>query len=389
MEKTMTIIITVILSITFIVSSCKKNSTQQIAPIITGFSPTFDTAGGIVTIVGTGFTGTKAVSFGGVPAASFNLINDDSITAIVGLGGSGKVAVVTPGGTATYNGFEYPLIYCDCISSDSIATANLIAHWRFDSSDIESISQLGPVNSGGAFNYVAGRIGKAISFTNGWLTYPAAATWAGTVNSTPGSNDTLQNGFTITLWAHLPAPSTAISADSLLTNLFQLSSYINSPNWPVAGISVSKFADSTLLLIGGLTNTDNSGNHQSADSAYLRSVLIDTLQWTFIALVYDTTGHQFQYYFNNVYVGQATLITGNVSGSVFPTSETLHIPAPNYATIGAFESSATFPASTDVLPLPSFMTPGLTGELDDIRMFNISLTQQNINDLYMLGSLSK
>jgi hypothetical protein len=377
-KRAVLIIMSGLLIVMIAATSCTKNSAQIIAPTITTFAPLFDTANGTVTIIGTAFTGAVAVSFGGTPAVSFKVISDTVITAIVGMGTSGKISVTTPGGIATHNGFTTPQIFCDCTSSNAIDSSNLIAHWTFDSTTAESISKLTPSNSGGSFQYVAGRIGKAISFTNGWLTYPAGATFAGVANSILNGNDTLENGFTISLWAHLP---TNVPNDTLFTNLFQLSDP-NIANWPLAGIAVIERPDSLMGLGGGLTNLDSTGTHQSADSAYFGYLQADTLSWAFIALVYDTAGHQLQYYFNGVYRGSTVLITGNTSGSVLPTSESFLLPTPNYATIGAFESSNTFSSQYS---LPSFMNPGLTGALDDIRFFNIPLNQYNISDLYQLG----
>jgi hypothetical protein len=55
-----------------------------------------------VTITGTTFTGTSKVRFGGVPATTFEVINDSEVDALVPTGAkTGKIQVTTPGGTAT------------------------------------------------------------------------------------------------------------------------------------------------------------------------------------------------------------------------------------------------------------------------------------------------
>ena len=76
-------------------------------PTITSFSPTAATKGTYVSVYGNGFTGATAVSFGGVPAASFYVSNDTYLYAYVGNGASGSVSVTTPGGTASLAGFTY------------------------------------------------------------------------------------------------------------------------------------------------------------------------------------------------------------------------------------------------------------------------------------------
>jgi hypothetical protein len=79
----------------------------QPAPTITLFTPTSGNTGTSITITGANFTGTTAISFGGVLAQSFVVNSPTSITAIVGAGASGNVSVITPGGTATATGFTY------------------------------------------------------------------------------------------------------------------------------------------------------------------------------------------------------------------------------------------------------------------------------------------
>lgn len=74
-------------------------------PTISSFSPTSAAAGTIVIITGTGFTGATAVTFGGVPASSYNVVSATTITATAPSGPSGTVSVTTPGGTATLAGY--------------------------------------------------------------------------------------------------------------------------------------------------------------------------------------------------------------------------------------------------------------------------------------------
>lgn len=77
------------------------------APVITSISTNTAASGGSVIITGTGFSGATVVSFGGTPAASFTVNSSTSITAVVGTGASGNVAVTTPGGTVTFGGFNF------------------------------------------------------------------------------------------------------------------------------------------------------------------------------------------------------------------------------------------------------------------------------------------
>lgn len=76
-------------------------------PIISSFAPTSETSGNTVTISGNNFTGATAVSFGGSPATSFTVVNDNTITAVVGVGGTGVVRVTTPVSFEELAGFTF------------------------------------------------------------------------------------------------------------------------------------------------------------------------------------------------------------------------------------------------------------------------------------------
>lgn len=74
-------------------------------PVITSFTPTSVTAGTVVHILGTGFTGTSAVTIGGVAVTSFTVVSDGQISAVVHPNSmSGSVSVTTSRGVAARSG---------------------------------------------------------------------------------------------------------------------------------------------------------------------------------------------------------------------------------------------------------------------------------------------
>ena len=79
------------------------------APGITSFAPTIGGTGTTIAITGSNFTGTTAVSIGGVAATSFTVVNATTITAVVGNAATGNIIITTPGGTATVSGFVFSI----------------------------------------------------------------------------------------------------------------------------------------------------------------------------------------------------------------------------------------------------------------------------------------
>jgi hypothetical protein len=74
-------------------------------PAITGFSPVSGGEGTTVTIQGSGFTRVNAVRFNGRNAASFRLVDDGHVTAVVPHGATtGHISLGTPSGTAVSSG---------------------------------------------------------------------------------------------------------------------------------------------------------------------------------------------------------------------------------------------------------------------------------------------
>lgn len=78
--------------------------TTVVVPTISGFTPSSGIAGTSVVITGTNFTGATAVKFGGIDAQSFTVDSSTQITATAPIGGTGTIAVTTPGGTGTSGG---------------------------------------------------------------------------------------------------------------------------------------------------------------------------------------------------------------------------------------------------------------------------------------------
>jgi hypothetical protein len=97
------------------------NVIVESAPVINSFSPAYGVTGSTITIKGKRFTSASTISFGGTAAASYAVVSDSVITAIVANGKSGNVSVTTNYGAVSKSGFTYQL----CPTSGTTLTSNL------------------------------------------------------------------------------------------------------------------------------------------------------------------------------------------------------------------------------------------------------------------------
>ena len=105
-------------------------------PTITSFSPVSAPSGAVITIIGTNFSSTTSVKFGGTAAASFSVISPTKIQAIVANGATGDVSVTNTFGTGTLPGFTFlpaPLIASFSPTSGGIGTTVTISGANFTS----------------------------------------------------------------------------------------------------------------------------------------------------------------------------------------------------------------------------------------------------------------
>lgn len=85
----------------------QQSFTYYNPPVLASASIMSANTGATVTLTGSNLNAVTAVSFGGVPAASFKLISETTLSAVVASGASGDIAVSNPGGSAALTGFTY------------------------------------------------------------------------------------------------------------------------------------------------------------------------------------------------------------------------------------------------------------------------------------------
>lgn len=149
-----------------------------VAPTITSFTPTKASTGTTITISGGNFSGTTSVSFGGVAASTFTVTSDNTITAVVGSGASGNVAVVNPGGQAISPGFTF------CVNS----TANLSSGINSNNQTVCQNTSINPItyatNNISSLSVIGLPAGLTADITSNQVTITGTPTIAGSFNYT-------------------------------------------------------------------------------------------------------------------------------------------------------------------------------------------------------------
>ena len=246
-------------------------------------------------------------------------------------------------------------------SSDEIFPAKLIAYWSFDDTENETKSGTAPTQTANDAIVDGGVRGKALSLTGGYLYYAT--------QFEKFKTDSLKS-FTISLWVKI------LNNGSKRTMVFQLARpgiftgninfVLNTHSFPASNTDVLKIQP-TFTTVGGGTQ-DNLNNSLSPK--------IGADKWTHLLLTYDGSSGVFNIWADGVKVGgYPNRGTGN---NLFKSNEPSEIIiGSNYNGIPGKEVNA----DTNYAPM--------TGQIDEIRVYNMPLPDAHIQALYNLGKANK
>jgi hypothetical protein len=122
----------------------------KMLPVMSSFVPAGGTYGEVISITGTGFTGTTQVTIGGVPVTSFQVDSANHITAVAGAGSSGPVNVITTAGNSSLPGFTYvnpPVITGMTPSSAAIGATVTLTGSNFSTDPLANVVYFGGVKA--------------------------------------------------------------------------------------------------------------------------------------------------------------------------------------------------------------------------------------------------
>ena len=244
-------------------------------------------------------------------------------------------------------------------SSDEIFPANLVAYWNFDDTKNELKTGTAPASSLND-SYVTGGVrGKALSLAAGYVFFS---------NQFGAFKTDSLKSWSLSVWIKIKNNGTK------RTMVFQLARptmfngninfALNTNGYPATNDTVLRIQP-TFLTIGGGTQ-DNLNN--VLDKTNLNN-------WVHLVLTYDYNTGVFNNWMNGVKVGNFP--NRGVGNSLFKSYE------PSQVLIGANYNAAGMTVSADV----SFAA--MTGQIDELRIFNLTLPDAHIKALNNLGKANK
>lgn len=248
--------------------------------------------------------------------------------------------------------YQPPLNIGGFTSTKEIAANNLVAYFAFDGSLIDSVSGTAATNSG-------------TSFTGGFKKQALLTTGNSYALFTPGSSILNMSSFTITHWINAPVNTSGIAGTVNLSH--------NSNFWG----NIDMFFENGSTLDNAKFRvhiTNGNGREQWIAKDGIPNVFT---KWTNLAVSYDNTTKTFKFYVNgqpvvtNVDTAFGNLQFTNAGKIVFGT---VH-----------FMTTPSLTSATGAQPWASY----LNGMLDEVRIYNKALTDNEVNSLVKLEGRGK
>jgi len=255
-------------------------------------------------------------------------------------------------------------------NSNEVGQADRVAYWPLNGTGTESMT--GTVSNGDAgVSWVAGQKGQAVSFNNGFLKYP----------SIPALNN--MTSFSVSAWFKVSNNSQPVvgGAPTVFFTMSRPGETSGSINFMSETGWYTPEKD-TLVVKGWLQSANELGSQDTRNSP--RPTPEDIINghignanrvagtWAHGVLTWDNTSRMFRVYVNGAKIS-------NPAWELRDTDATpdFLMATPTNPVLGAF---ATFANGTAVEPWDK----GMTGQLDEVRVWKRALTQAEIGALYQL-----
>jgi hypothetical protein len=237
-------------------------------------------------------------------------------------------------------------------SVSQIGAGSLVGYWAFNDSYIDSVS-----NTAGT--------GVNTSFTGGFKGQALKGALNGYVLTSPSNAIKNLQSFTITEWINTPPPSSGIIGIFSLSNTTHF--------WGNIEVFFENGSDNTNGKVRLHVNNNGNDNTYAVDGVpNLFNV------WTNIAVSYDASSSTFSLYVNGNKISSGTL--SSVSGPLsFADIGNIVFGAPQ------FQTSPSQTSATTSQPWASY----LTGQIDEVRIYNKALNAPDLQALIVLQGKGK
>lgn len=250
-------------------------------------------------------------------------------------------------------------------STDEIYPNNLVAYWSFDGTNNETKSGTAPTTTAGASFIPGGVKGQALSLNSGFLYYATQLNAFKTA---------ALKSFTISTWVQI------LNNGSKRTMLMQLARpgmlngsldfNLNTNDNPSSVTNYLRIAPTFATVSGGRQDNIN------AFGAVNVSPAIGSNVWVNLTLTYDATTGTFNIYGNGDKIGNYP--NRGTGGNLFNSYE------PGEVIIGAnYNLIPTKAVNADV------NYAAMTGNVDEIRVYNRVLPQSLVQAIFKLGKVGK
>lgn len=251
-------------------------------------------------------------------------------------------------------------------SADEVGASNLIAYWNFNSDNNETISKTAASKATNATT-VAGIKGNGVQFNAGFLEYPSITALASSLTS-----------FTVSSWVKVTNNGSASSVIFTLTRPNEWAGNINmlaETGWASANSDSVVFKG---LIVSnnafGWQDSRNTTKVTAEEAADGNNAAANKVggQWAQMVITFDAATRNFQVYSNGTKISNVKWETRGVA-----TSPQIEFTTPTHPVIGALGTTVAGSPAGD-------WDKALTGEVDELRVFNKALSGSDISALYQL-----
>ena len=262
------------------------------------------------------------------------------------------------------------------VSSDSVASANLIAYWPFDGNANETKGGM-TANVHGNITYATGVRGQSYQGAEG-----AYATY------TPSAAFSNLQSYSVSVWYKLPASDPSYSSttgqDTLTQGMFFL---YGTYNWLLVN-EIEPFHGDSVRVHPGFQDfaspTWQGFVPETFDTAAIG-------KWVNFVVTYDGGSSTYTTYQDGAPTGANTAFTAGkyVTPNPLYTDGTMATPLGNIGWTTHTPSSVVVGSWPDMLFGQSAAVNTFRGQLDELRVYNKALSQAEVNGLYLNGQAGR